>query len=87
MVWSVGGEEGGVVFGPLLSEKFSKCVSRAVHSDAIRVLSPLQVGVGVPCGCEVSSENSLEISSADKWKCTAIQRLCLRQRYPLPHCN
>ena len=30
----------------------SKCVSRAVHQEAVSILSPLQVGVGIPLGCE-----------------------------------
>ena len=30
----------------------SKCVARAVQADAIRILSHLQVGVGIPAGCE-----------------------------------
>ena len=30
----------------------SKCVSRAVQADAVRILSPLQGGVRIPVGCE-----------------------------------
>ena len=38
--------------GEVLRRLTSKCISRAVRSDASRVLTPTQVGVGVPCGCE-----------------------------------
>ena len=47
-----------VVFAPLLSvgevlrRLTSKCVARAVHQEAVSILSPLQVGVGIPLGCE-----------------------------------
>ena len=30
----------------------SKCLARLVQQDAVQALSPLQVGVGVKCGCE-----------------------------------
>ena len=36
----------------LKSHLTSKCVSRAVHTNAIDALSPLQVEVGIPFGCE-----------------------------------
>ena len=41
-----------IAVGEVLRRLTSKCVSRAVHTDAIEVLSPLQVGVGIPVGCE-----------------------------------
>ena len=41
-----------IAVGEVLRRLTSKCVSRAVHTDATEVLSPLQVGVGIPVGCE-----------------------------------
>ena len=41
-----------IAIGEVLRHVVSKCVSRAVRADATGVLSPLQVGVGVPAGCE-----------------------------------
>ena len=41
-----------IAIGEVLRRLTSKCVSRAVHADATAVLSPLQVGVGIPVGCE-----------------------------------
>ena len=38
--------------GELLRRLTSKCLSRAVQSDAFDVLTPLQVGVGVKAGCK-----------------------------------
>ena len=36
----------------MLRRLTSKCLSRAVQSDSVDVLTPLQVGVGVKAGCE-----------------------------------
>lgn len=43
----------------------SKCVARQVQPEAARILSPLQVGFGIPLGCEavVHSAASLQNSS------------------------
>ena len=41
-----------IAVGEVLRRLTSKCVSRAVQADAVRILSPLQVGVGIPVGCE-----------------------------------
>ena len=41
-----------IAVGEVLRRLTSKCVAKAVQSEAIRVLAPLQVGVGVPAGCE-----------------------------------
>ena len=41
-----------IAIGEVLRRLTSKCVSRAVQVDAIGVISPLQVGVGIPVGCE-----------------------------------
>ncbi len=36
----------------MLCQLTSKCVVRAVQSEAFRMLPPLQMGVKVPAGCE-----------------------------------
>ena len=41
-----------IAVGEVLCRLSSKCLSRAVQSDAFRSLTPLQVGVGVKAGCE-----------------------------------
>ena len=47
-----GGGVRPIAVGEVLRRLTSKCISRAVRSDASRILTPTQVGVGVPCGCE-----------------------------------
>ena len=47
-----GGGVRPIAVGEVLRRLTSKCVCRAVQADAIRILSPLQVGVGLPVGCE-----------------------------------
>ena len=49
------GASGGlrpIAIGEVLRRLISKCVARAVQSEAVSFLSPLQVGVGIPGGCE-----------------------------------
>ena len=41
-----------IAVGEVLRRLTSKCLSRAVQPDAIDILAPLQVGVGVKAGCE-----------------------------------
>ena len=41
-----------IAIGEVLRRLISKCVARAVQSEAVSFLSPLQVGVGIPGGCE-----------------------------------
>ena len=41
-----------IAVGEVLRRLTSKCLSRAVHSDAFAVLTPSQLGVGVKGGCE-----------------------------------
>ena len=41
-----------IAIGEVLRRLTSKCVARAVQSEAVSILSPLQVGVGIPVGCE-----------------------------------
>ena len=36
----------------VLQRLTSKCVARAVQSEAVSIFSPLQVGVGIPVGCK-----------------------------------
>ena len=55
-----------IAVGEVLRRLTSKCVAKAVQSEALRVLAPLQVGVGVPAGCEAivhSMADVLEDSS------------------------
>ena len=50
-----------IAVGKVFQRLTSKCISLSVSSEAVRVLSPLQVGVGIPVGCEaiVHSVNSI----------------------------
>ena len=41
-----------IAVGEVLRRLTSKCLSRAVQSDAVRILAPLQLGVGIKFGCE-----------------------------------
>ena len=41
-----------IAVGEILRRLTSKCISRGVQAEAFCVLTPLQVGVGVPVGCE-----------------------------------
>ena len=41
-----------IAVGETLRRLTSKCISRRVQAEAFQVLTPLQVGVGVPVGCE-----------------------------------
>ena len=41
-----------IAVGEVLHCLSSKCISKAVRSEALEVLTPLQVGVGVQAGCE-----------------------------------
>ena len=41
-----------IAVGEVLRRLTSKCISSAVQNEASRILSPLQLGVGVPGGCE-----------------------------------
>ena len=47
-----GGGHRPIAVGEVLHRLTSKYVCWAVRADAIRILSPLQVGVGLPVGCE-----------------------------------
>ena len=41
-----------IAVGEVLCRLSSKCISKAVRSEAFEVLTPLQVGVGVQAGCK-----------------------------------
>ena len=41
-----------IAVGEVLRRLTSKCISRAVQPEVSRILPPLQLGVGVPAGCE-----------------------------------
>ncbi len=62
-----------IAVGEVLRRLTSKCISRSVQAEAFRALTPLQVGVGVPAGCEaiVHAVNSLledpNIHPGGKW--------------------
>ena len=47
-----GGGHRPIAVGEVLRRLTSKCLSRSVQEDALRVLTPLQLGVGVKVGCE-----------------------------------
>ena len=47
-----GGGRRPIAVGEVLRRLVSKCISRAVRGEVFRVLTPLQLGVGVPLGCE-----------------------------------
>ena len=47
-----GGGLGPIAVGKVLRRLTSKCVCWAVRANGIRILSLLQVGVGLPVGCE-----------------------------------
>jgi hypothetical protein len=62
-----------IAVGEVLRRLTSKCISRAVRGEALRVLAPLQMGVGVSLGCEaiVHAVNSVledpSFKSESKW--------------------
>ena len=41
-----------IAVGEVLRCLTSKCVSRVVRAEALRIQSPLQVGISIPAGCE-----------------------------------
>lgn len=47
-----GGGHRPIAVGEVLRRLTSKCLSRSVQADALHILAPLQVGVGVKGGCE-----------------------------------
>ena len=47
-----GGGHRPIAVGEVLCRLTSKCLSTAVRAEVIRILTPLQVGVGVREGCE-----------------------------------
>ena len=50
-----------IAVGEVLRRLTSKCVARAVLPEALQILSPLQVGVGVPAGCEAIIHSVMNI--------------------------
>jgi hypothetical protein len=56
------GNDGGIrpiAVGEVLRRLTSKCAARAVLSNALQLLSPLEVGVGLPGGCDAIYTQSL----------------------------
>ena len=47
-----GGSHRPIAVREVLRRLVSKCLSRSVHADVLRILTPLQVGVAVKVGCE-----------------------------------
>ena len=62
-----------IAVGKVLGRLISKCISRAVQSESFRVLTPLQVGVGVQAGCEsivhalARVQEDSDIPPEDRW--------------------
>ena len=54
-----------IAVGEVLRRLTSKCISWAIRGEAFGALTPLQVGVGVPVGCEaiVHAVNSVQENS------------------------
>ncbi|CAI8046120.1 hypothetical protein GBAR_LOCUS25494, partial [Geodia barretti] len=50
-----------IAVGEVLRRLTSKCAARAVLPDALQILSPLQVGVGLPAGCEAILHSVMNI--------------------------
>ena len=67
-----GGDLRPIAVGEVLRRLTSKCISRAVQGEALKALTPLQVGVGVPVGCEaivhaVNNVQNSNINPERKW--------------------
>ena len=62
-----------IAVGEVLRRLTSKCISRVVNETARIALSPFQVGIGVPVGCEAivhavtSVQDDNKIPSESKW--------------------
>ena len=62
-----------IAVGEILRRLTSKCISRGVQAEAFCVLTPLQVGVGVPVGCEAivhavaHVQEDANIHPAERW--------------------
>ena len=50
-----------IAVGEVPRQLTSKCVARAVLPDALPILSPLQVGVGIPGGCEAILHSVMDV--------------------------
>ena len=77
-----------IAVGEVLRRLISKCISSAVQNEASRILSPLQLGVGVPGGCEaivhVVSASTKQINGACSWTSPMLSTasavsICLRR--------
>ena len=62
-----------IAVGAVLRRLTSKCISRTVRGEALKALTPLQAGVGVPVSCEaiVHAVNSVwedsDINPEENW--------------------
>ena len=64
-----------IAIGEVIRRLTSKCVARAIQADAVRILSPLQVGVGIPAGCEAivhSLSSILQGTTSPESRCTLL---------------
>lgn len=91
-----GGGHRPIAVGEVLRRLTSKCLSRWVKAEAVKVLTPLQVGVGVRGGCEAivhSVAHALEDSSVlpgSRWclqldfknAFNSIDRGCMFREHP-----
>ena len=50
-----------IAVGEVLRRLTSKCIYKSVRLDAINLLSPLQVGVGIPVGCEAIIHSVMQV--------------------------
>ncbi len=67
-----GGGHRPIAVGEVFRRLVSKCLSRSIQADAFRILTPLQLGVGVRGGCEaivhtVSTFLDNDFSPDSKW--------------------
>ena len=60
-----------IAVGEVIRRLTSKCISLSVSSEAVRVLSRLQVKIGIPVGCEaiVHSVNSIPDDTSIQSEC------------------
>ena len=67
-----------IAVGEVLRRLTSKCVAKAVQSEALRVLAPLQVGVGVPAGCEAIVHAMIDVMGDTRESFCPARRLLQR---------
>ena len=76
--------------GEVLCRLSSKCLTRAIQSDAFRSFTPLQVGVGVKAGCEAivhSVTRTLEDPNNQPQKCLTLLLVFSNAFNSIFHCR